>query len=142
MRRSRESSKIIDFCPLSEPDHVKTEGSSPDECFPFLLEEESSGSGGSPSFPKRPFVEPSKGFIRERSVDKQEVPATAYSKMDRPSPSRYSSTTPLNKYISRLDIHKPNANRDDPLSSVDQPPVHPHSRGIQNVQHLSLLVIP
>lgn len=137
MCRNRKSSKSVDCHPLSELDHVNKDESSPDECFPFFLEDDCIGSGGSPSFSKRSFVEPSKRFICERNVDKNKLPASAYSKMDRPSSSRYSSTVPMNKVISRLDIQGSDSNQDYSLSSVGQPPVDPYSRGIKNIQYLS-----
>ncbi|PKI47256.1 hypothetical protein CRG98_032342, partial [Punica granatum] len=125
--RSRKSSNSVDCYPLSEPDPVKTEESSHDECLPFFLEDECSGSGGSPSFSKRSPVEPSKGSVHNR-VDKQEIAINTYNELDRPSTSRYSSTSAVNKASFRVGIHRPDAIRDDPLSSEDQPAVEPLSR--------------
>lgn len=116
---------------------MKTEDFSHDECFPFILEDEGSGSCGSPSFTRTSLVESSKGFKHEKDVDRQETAANTYNKMDRCSIFRYSSSASVNKAMSMLGIHRPVANQDDPLSSVYQPPMGSHLRGIKNIQYIS-----
>ncbi|KAK4799655.1 hypothetical protein SAY86_025020 [Trapa natans] len=132
--RNSKSSNSIDCYPPSDPDYVKKDESSPDECFPFFLEDECPGSGGSPSFMKKSSVEPSKRYINEKNVDKK-VLANSYSRMDHPSPSGYIRNSSINKDVSRFDIYRSDSDPDFPLSSADQLPVDLRSRGIKNIQY-------
>ncbi|KAK4749500.1 hypothetical protein SAY87_026949 [Trapa incisa] len=125
--RNSKSSNSIDCYPPSDPDYVKKDESSPDECFPFFLEDECPGSGGSTSFMKKSSVEPSKRYINEKNVDKK-VLANSYSRMDHPSPSGYIRNSSINKDVSRFDIYRSDSDPDFPLSSADQLPVDLRSR--------------
>ncbi|KAF9595630.1 hypothetical protein IFM89_001503 [Coptis chinensis] len=85
--RNRASSRGRDGFPLAESSLGRyTEESSQDDCLPFLLDDDSSGPEGSPSFPAN------RTSIRY-STDMQKVESTG-SKVDRHRPSEVKLTEP------------------------------------------------
>nr|XP_023874179.1 serine/threonine-protein kinase ATG1c isoform X2 [Quercus suber]POE83800.1 serine/threonine-protein kinase atg1c [Quercus suber] len=119
----RRSSRLLDEFPSSECNPVRSmEESSPDDCLPFFLDDDSSGAEGSPSFLKRrPSMTSTYGFSLDTKVDKREAASTTSNNII-PTSRHGSSTDKLESTSPKLDSHRPPSNRNliDPLKPMDQ----------------------
>lgn len=110
--------------PMSDSSAMRNmEESSQEDCMPFLLDDDSSGPEGSPSFSRRrPSMKSTYGFSLDMKADRREAsPITSF---------RYGNATRKENSSLRLDSHGPSdRNLSDHLGSVDQKPVNAHSRG-------------
>lgn len=110
--------------PMSDSSAMRNmEESSQEDCMPFLLDDDSSGPEGSPSFSRRrPSMKSTYGFSLDTKADRREAsPSTSF---------RYGNATRKENSSLRLDSHGPSVrNLSDHLGSVDQKPVNAHSRG-------------
>ncbi|CAL5335000.1 unnamed protein product [Camellia sinensis] len=85
LRQSDEFTKNHRWFFLSESNPVRSaEESSQEDCLPFILDDDSSGPDGSPSFVRRPSMKSTYGFSLDTKVDRKEVFNTS-NNMDRTS---------------------------------------------------------
>lgn len=123
--------------PMSECNPMRNmEESSQEDCLPFLLDDDSSGPEGSPSYSRRrPSMKSTYGFSLDTKVDRREAsPTTSY---------RYGSATRKDNSSLRLDNHRlSDRNLTDPLGSMDQKPMNARSRGrILLYSHFSIIYL-
>ncbi|XP_050114697.1 serine/threonine-protein kinase ATG1c-like isoform X2 [Malus sylvestris] len=127
--RSRRASRMADGLPTSEHNAMMNmEESSQEDCLPFLLDDDSSGPEGSPSFSRRrSSMKSTYGFSLDTKGDRREAsPTTLY---------RYGSATRKENSSLRLDGHRPlDRNLTDPLRSVHQKPVNARSRVMDSLE--------
>ncbi|CAN6576265.1 unnamed protein product [Malus baccata var. baccata] len=127
--RSRRASRMADGFPTSEHNAMMNmEESSQEDCLPFLLDDDSSGPEGSPSFSRRrSSMKSTYGFSLDTKGDRREAsPTTSY---------RYGSATRKENSSLRLDGHRPlDRNLTDPLRSVHQKPVNARSRVMDSLE--------
>ncbi|KAM1307382.1 hypothetical protein ACFX2H_009640 [Malus domestica] len=127
--RSRRASRMADGLPTSEHNAMMNmEESSQEDCLPFLLDDDSSGPEGSPSFSRRrSSMKSTYGFSLDTKGDRREAsPTTSY---------RYGSATRKENSSLRLDGHRPlDRNLTDPLRSVHQKPVNARSRVMDSLE--------
>lgn len=123
--RSRRGSRMGEGFPMSDSSAMRNmEESSQEDCMPFILDDDSSGPEGSPSFSRRrPSMKSTYGFSLDTKADRREAsPSTSF---------RYGNATRKENSGLRLDSHGPSVrNLSDHLGSVDQKPVNAHSRGV------------
>ncbi|XP_070665759.1 serine/threonine-protein kinase ATG1c isoform X2 [Malus domestica] len=127
--RSRRASRMADGLPTSEHNAMMNmEESSQEDCLPFLLDDDSSGPEGSPSFSRRrSSMKSTYGFSLDTKGDRREAsPTTSY---------RYGNATRKENSSLRLDGHRPlDRNLTDPLRSVHQKPVNARSRVMDSLE--------
>ncbi|GAV65439.1 Pkinase domain-containing protein [Cephalotus follicularis] len=115
------SSRSIDNFPLSESSAVRnTEESAQDDFLPFLLDDDSSGPEGSPSFNKRrSSMKSTHGFSLDTKFDRRESTSNALNNMD--LNSRYAmGKNKLENNSYRLDSYKfPDENLNEPLKHME-----------------------
>ncbi|KAL6277996.1 hypothetical protein ACE6H2_021597 [Prunus campanulata] len=126
--RSRKTSRMAEGFPMSECNPMRNmEESSQEDCLPFLLDDDSSGPEGSPSYSRRrPSMKSTYGFSLDTKVDRREAsPTTSY---------RYGSATRKDNSSLRLDNHRlSDRNLTDPLGSMDQKPMNARSRVVDSL---------
>lgn len=114
-----------DGFPMSDTGAMRNmEESSQEDCMPFLLDDDSSGPEGSPSYSRRrPSMKSTYGFSLDTKADRREAsPSTSF---------RYGTATHKEHSTLRFDSHKPlDRNLYNHLGSVDQKSVNARSRGI------------
>ncbi|XP_050244322.1 serine/threonine-protein kinase ATG1c isoform X2 [Quercus robur] len=127
----RRSSILLDEFRSPECNPVRNmEESSPDDCLPFFLDDDSSGAEGSPSFVKRrPFMKSTYGFSLDTKVDKREAASTTSNNIILTS-RHGSSTDKLESTSPKLDSHRPPSIRNliDPIKPMDQRSFNNRSR--------------
>ena len=132
--RSQRFSRTMADYPLAESIPVRnTEESSQEDCFPFFLDDDSSGPEGSPSFvKKRSSMKSAYGFSPD-AKDTREATSNLLNKVD--FTSKYSGTRHIlanasfrieNRKVSGETLHEPH-------KSMDQRSVSTHSRGTSNL---------
>ncbi|XP_062001846.1 serine/threonine-protein kinase ATG1c-like isoform X1 [Rosa rugosa] len=128
--RSRRGSRMGDGFPISVSSAIRNmEESSQEDCMPFLLDDDSSGPEGSPSFSRRrPSMKSTYGFSLDTKADRREAsPSTSF---------RYGSATRKENSTLRFDSHRPAGNLYDHLGSMDQKSVNAHSRALGDSMEL------
>ncbi|XP_050379371.1 serine/threonine-protein kinase ATG1c-like isoform X2 [Argentina anserina] len=97
--RSRRGSRMGDGIPMSASSIRNVEESSQEDCMPFLLDDDSSGPEGSPSYSRRrPSMKSTYGFSLDTKADRREAsPSTSF---------RYSSAIRKENSTQRFDNHK------------------------------------
>lgn len=123
----------MDFL-LSESNSIRTiEDNSQEDCLPFLLDDDSSGPEGSPSFSKRKSsMKSTDGFAIDTRFDGRDATSSALNNVD--LTSRYhSGRHSLENTSFRPDINKfSNANLTDRPKSIDQGLANVKSGGTTN----------
>ena len=130
--RSRGSSRMVEGFPLAECNPVMNmEESSQEDCLPFILDDDSSGTEESPSFlRRRSSIKSTYGFSLDSKVDRQEASPTTSNNVDHNF--KYGTGTGKENSTLRLDSHKPSDIRlTDPLKPMEQKPVNARSRGVK-----------
>lgn len=128
--RSRRSSRIIDEFPLSDCDPLRnTQDSSHEDYLPFRLDDDSSGTDGSPSHPsRRSTVKSTYGFSLDTKVDRRVTASNTSSNMNRTS--RYGSIThKVEKTGFRVEGHRQDGFLKEPIKSIDQRSSNMRSKG-------------
>lgn len=132
--RNRSSSRLIGgFC------SAVPEENNQEDCLPFILDDDSSGPEGSPSFSrKKSSMKSTFGFDLNAKLDKAES-TSIFNNVN--CASRYSSVTerPENT-TKRLDNHKISGrNLTDPLDSPEQILANPYPKGINYQTKISFV---
>ncbi|KAL6146069.1 hypothetical protein ACLB2K_056752 [Fragaria x ananassa] len=129
--RNRRGSRMGDGFPMSDTGAMRNmEESSQEDCMPFLLDDDSSGPEGSPSYSRRrPSMKSTYGFSLDTKADRREAsPSTSF---------RYGSATRKEHSTLRFDNHKPlDRNLYNHLGSVDQKAVNARSRALGDSMEL------
>lgn len=139
--RSRKLSRMVEGFPSSECNPMRNmEESSLEDCLPFILDDDSSGPEGSPSFlRRRSSMKSTYGFSLDSKADRQEAPPTTSNNMEHTF--RYGTATRKENSTLWLDSHRPSdISLADPLTLMDQKPVNSRSQGakIPILHHFNL----
>lgn len=131
--RKGTSIRRVDRNPFSEYNPLRNrEESSPDDCLPFLLDDDSSGPDGSPSFlRRRKSVTSTPGFSPD---SRKEVASTTVKPVDHLS--RYNSTGHITQTGGFRVGNKGSVdiNTDRPFIDTEQRPVSSHSRALDSLE--------
>ncbi|XP_028071138.1 serine/threonine-protein kinase ATG1c-like isoform X2 [Camellia sinensis] len=124
------SPRTIDGFSLSESNPVRNaEESSQDDCLPFILDDDSSGPDGSPSFVRRPSMKSTYGFSLDTKVDRKEVFNTS-NNMDRTSKNSIVTHTGFRIGSRRSS----DGNLKESFKSTDQRPMNTHPRVVDSLE--------
>lgn len=120
---------MLDSLSLSDREHERsTEESSQEDCFPFFLDDDSSGLSGSPSSLRKSAMKATYGFSVDATNDRKKTAFGATTKTD--VASRYRSAA-YNQENSRQrhENHGPLGNVDEPHKLLDRRSVNYRSKG-------------
>ncbi|RDX80548.1 Serine/threonine-protein kinase ATG1c, partial [Mucuna pruriens] len=140
--RSRSSSRLVGgFCSTVSDPLRRTEENYQEDCLPFILDDDSSGPEGSPSFSrKKSSMKSTYGFDVNAKLDKAESSSPIFNNINRTS-GFGSITQRSEKTTNRLDNHKISGNQTDPLESPEQIFTSPSPKdSLENIDQEYVLV--
>lgn len=107
----------------------RTEENYQEDCLPFILDDDSGGPEGSPSFSRqKPSIKSTYGFDLNSKLDKADSTSPMYNNVN--SNSGFVSVTQRSDNTNRrLDNHNISRNLTDPLESPEQMFANPYPRG-------------
>ncbi|KAK7350054.1 hypothetical protein VNO77_08119 [Canavalia gladiata] len=136
--RNRSSSRLGDgFCSTVSDPLRRTEENYQEDCLPFILDDDSSGPEGSPSFSRvKSSMKSTYGFDINTKLDKAESASPTSNNIT--CTSRYGSITQRSENTSkRLDNHKISGrNLTDPLESPEQIFASPYPKVMDSLENI------
>ncbi|KAK7390519.1 hypothetical protein VNO78_25827 [Psophocarpus tetragonolobus] len=134
--RNRSSLRPVGgFCSTASDPLRRTEENYQEDCLPFILDDDSSGPEGSPSFSKKSSMKSTYGFELNAKVDKAESASPISDNIN--CTSGFGSMNQRSeKTNKRLDNHKISRNLTDPLESPEQIFTSPYPKVTDSLENI------